>query len=169
MVWKSSVMRMAKAVAEHTRRVSTRTPRDCAIPCLTGWEVSAEEEMFGRVPIPASLENIPLRRPMLITVPMPPPTREEGLNAPPMMAERAGMKFPILQIMMMAHMMSQIKAIYGTAHLDMRAVPFIPKTMAMPTAVAMIPAKTRFPFWRSKVLVKALQAVAAVLAVKPTV
>lgn len=61
-----------KAVQLHISSVSTKTPRACISPCLTGCETSAVAAALGAEPIPASLENSPLRIPCISAIPTAP-------------------------------------------------------------------------------------------------
>ena len=69
------------AEAEHTRKVSTNTPKDWIRPCLTGWLASAVAAAFGTEPSPASLENKPRLIPFITAAPKKPPAAASKLKA----------------------------------------------------------------------------------------
>ena len=58
---------MAEAV--QTNMVSTKTPKACTKPCLTGWDASAVAAALGTEPIPASLEKRPRLIPVMSAMP----------------------------------------------------------------------------------------------------
>ena len=74
--------------------VSAKTSKIPNIPCLTGLRVSAQAWAMEPVPRPASLEKMPRETPFCIlrkTLPMAPPVKARGSNAPPTMeASTAG-------------------------------------------------------------------------------
>ena len=65
-------MRMARAVAVHTRTVSTSTPKAWMKPCCVGWATVADPAAQAAPPSPASLENRPRRTPLSTAMVMPP-------------------------------------------------------------------------------------------------
>jgi hypothetical protein len=50
-------------------------------PCLTGWVTEAVAPAFGAEPMPPSLENMPRRTPIMITVPRAAPANCSMPNA----------------------------------------------------------------------------------------
>ena len=82
------------AVRVQMTMVSAKTSKMPNIPCLTGLLVSAQAWAMEPVPRPASLEKMPRETPFCILrkmLPMAPPVKARGSNAPPTMeASTAG-------------------------------------------------------------------------------
>ena len=84
--------RIASAVAVHTNRVSTTTPKAWMNPCWTGCLTVAEPAAQAAPPNPASLENRPRRTPLssaAVTPPAKPPNPWRMPKAPSMMERSA--------------------------------------------------------------------------------
>ena len=81
--------RMTIAVSVQMTMVSAKTSKMPNMPCLTGFFVSAQAWAMEPVPRPASLEKMPRETPFCILMnrlPMVPPVKAAGLNAPAKMA-----------------------------------------------------------------------------------
>ena len=61
--------------------VSSHTPAALAIPCFTGWLVSAAAAVGDASPIPDALENVPLLTPCWMITPIVPPNTAFLANA----------------------------------------------------------------------------------------
>ena len=76
------------AVRVQMTMVSANTSKMPNMPCLAGFLVSAQAWAMEPVPRPASLEKMPRETPFCMLtnrLPMVPPVKAAGLNAPAMM------------------------------------------------------------------------------------